>query len=240
MSFRPSLGTVKTVPITCLLTISVIMFFIIGANSTFFASKIVLNPARTGLTDFYLWSVITGNLYESSLFTVSNLQSICRNVAFMNLFQLLFKLPVFTWLCAHLEKSFRTMWTAKYLFVVSATSAFVSSIIKVFLYVGSTDEKYLFHDMYGLGGILVTLFLGNILAEPNGRFYKNFEYRVVLLPYVIATFLLSLAGFQVNDVLLVISSLVVSLVYLRYNKPANLVINSEEIKLDVLFPAGVR
>mmetsp|Transcript_2245 Transcript_2245/g.2584 ORF Transcript_2245/g.2584 Transcript_2245/m.2584 type:complete len:234 (+) Transcript_2245:600-1301(+) len=158
----------------------------------------------------------------------------------MNLFQLLFKLPVFTWLCAHLEKSFRTMWTAKYLFVVSATSAFVSSIIKVFLYVGSTDEKYLFHDMYGLGGILVTLFLGNILAEPNGRFYKNFEYRVVLLPYVIATFLLSLAGFQVNDVLLVISSLVVSLVYLRYNKPANLVINSEEIKLDVLFPAGVR
>mmetsp|Transcript_20314 Transcript_20314/g.25949 ORF Transcript_20314/g.25949 Transcript_20314/m.25949 type:complete len:189 (-) Transcript_20314:1244-1810(-) len=108
------------------------------------------------------------------------------------------------------------------------------------LYIVSTEENYLFHDMYGMGGVMTSLLIGNILVEPNGTIYKNVQYRILLLPYVATYILLSLFPLDLNDFLLVITSFFISFLYLRRRKPASTFAVAEDTKLDILFPSGLR
>ena len=92
--------------------------------------------------------------------------------------KLVFKLSACAWLGARIENACGSQWLAKYIAIIDVSSGFLSSTVMVVRYLFKQDEKLLFHDMYGIGGILIALLNANILIEPDGKIYRSIEYRV--------------------------------------------------------------
>ena len=157
--------------------------------------------------------------------------------------------------CAyHVEKAWGWKKFAPFVLAVNLASTFASSGLKVFMYL-TVDENYLFADIYGLGGVLMSMLVAltitcgdrltplppvqiRVSADTNlSRCKLDLHEQHVPLGFFVLSLLIHTLFVHVCDFFLTAFSLCFSVAYLIRFPIGN---NIGDMTVDYLFPTAVR
>jgi membrane associated rhomboid family serine protease len=168
----------------------------LGLGSGGVLNVLAASPSAT-LMNGKIWTLITSALVE-------------ENTTKFGLF-----LASTLYLSYFLEKEWGVMNVVKLLCVSAVTSAMVSSLVFVAVYMTTYNDDIFFSHIYGLGGLLVSLLTAHVkLSLTQSHLSRNFVPPFVI-PLLVTLYSLLGLQFPLHDALLVIFSFLSSLVFLR-------------------------
>mmetsp|Transcript_90 Transcript_90/g.132 ORF Transcript_90/g.132 Transcript_90/m.132 type:complete len:332 (+) Transcript_90:3-998(+) len=127
-------------------------------------SELVMVPANTGLSHWYIWNVVTSHFTETSLLKA------------------LLALPMLALFAARLEKSWGPKGLAVFLVMHAGITGVISSLTMLFMYMRS--EKYFFDTVLcGPAGLIVGVMLASVRADEGATLLQTkLPVRLAVLP----------------------------------------------------------
>lgn len=127
--------------------------------------ELVLNPANTALTHFYVWNVLSAHVVDVSVIKAA--------LMLVALFQVSVKL----------ESAWGSRGFLVFLGAVGATVGALANLAHLFVFFTLSDRYFFTEYMYGHAGLLAAVLVGNVRVDADDRFYASQRpTRAALLP----------------------------------------------------------